>query len=440
MKLSGWGRTPVADCRLLSARGADEVLAAIAASPCLIARGNGRSYGDAALQPAATLSLLPSDRIIAFDETTGLLTCEAGLLLSDIIDLFLPRGWFPPVTPGTKFVTIGGMIAADVHGKNHHQHGGFGRHVDSFQLALASGQVVTCSRDENPGLFTATCGGMGLTGVILTATFRLRRVGSRYISQQTVRAPDLDAAMELFETNRTATYTVAWIDCLASGSARGRSIFAMGEHAGPGELNDVQRAAPFDNPAPRQAKSIPVDFPALALNRFSVRAFNALYYRLPRAAHSIVDYDPFFYPLDALHNWNRIYGKRGFLQYQCVLPKESSRAGLLELLEIIGSAGMGSFLAVLKLLGAGDFPLSFAMEGYTLALDFPYSDGLQLLLDRLDAVTDAHGGRVYLAKDARLSPHSLAHGYPQLDRFRQLRQQADPAQKFSSLLSERLGL
>lgn len=451
IRLSGWGRFPTAMCRVLQARGGEEVAAIVAAAKTdglrTVARGNGRSYGDASLQPQGTLCMLGSDRVIAFDEATGLLTCEAGLLLADLIDIFLPRGWFPPVTPGTKLVTIGGMIAADAHGKNHHKVGGFGRHVESLTLVMADGRTLTCSRTENAELFAATCGGMGLTGVIVTATFRLLRVQSRYMTQHTQAAANLDAAMDLFEANQNATYSVAWIDCLASGDSLGRSLFYTGEHATLSDLDDEQRAAPFAT-TKSHGKTIPVDFPSFALNRWTVRAFNAFYYRLPRLLRrlsnrwprTIIDIDPFFYPLDALHDWNRIYGKRGFVQYQCVLPMATSREGIRQLLQAISTSGMGSFLAVLKLLGPGDFPLSFPMEGYTLALDFPVGRRTFDLLNKLDAITAAHGGRIYLAKDARASASSIAATYPAIDQFKAARNAADPAHQFSSLLSERLDL
>ena len=430
--LSGWGRYPKTDCRVVPLRGEADAHAALAMGAPLIARGNGRAYGDAALQPQGTLDYRPCDRLLDFDAATGTLTCEAGVLLADILTTFMPRGWFPPVTPGTKFVTVGGMVAADVHGKNHHGAGSFGRHVLSLDLLHANGETVTCSATEHSDLFAATCGGMGLTGIILRATFRLIPIATRYIRQTTIRTPTLAATMDAFEQNRAATYSVAWIDCLSGGTARGRGIVTLGEHAAVTDLKDS--AAPLVA-KPRRRRTVPFDLPALALNGFSVRAFNALYYRLPRSAQNIVDYDPFFYPLDALHDWNRIYGKRGFLQYQCVLPLVASRAGMAELLTAIGASGQGSFLAVLKLLGPAAGPLSFPMEGYTLALDFPVRDGVFDLLDRLDAITQAHGGRVYLAKDARAQPGAIIAGYPRLAEFQQARDA-----RFASLLSERLKL
>lgn len=436
--LSGWGRYPQAECVIATPRRRDEILAAIAASPSLIARGNGRSYGDSSLNPETTLITRHVDRVLSFDAETGLLTCEAGLLLSDLLDLFLPLGWFPPVTPGTKFVSVGGMIASDVHGKNHHRAGSFGAHVISLDLALADGSVIRCGPAENRTLFEATCGGMGLTGVILRASFHLLPVETAQIRQETLRAANLDQVMDLFEASAGWTYSVAWIDCLATGSALGRSLLYRGEHAKRFELPKILRDAPIAAP-PRPKGRVPMDFPAFLLNRYSVRAFNELYYRRARPGTELVDLESFFYPLDALLDWNRLYGKRGLVQYQCVLPKAASREGLGRLLERIARAGLGSFLAVLKLFGRQEGLLSFPMEGYSLALDFPATAPSFALLDELDAIVADHGGRLYLAKDARMSA-PMMRGYDGLDRFREIRREADPAEKFSSLQSERLVL
>src|SRR5690348_10563539 len=260
MTLSGWGRYPRADCHVVRARGVDEVVAAVASSASLIARGNGRAYGDAALNPLSTLMLSASNRLIAFDPASGDLTCEAGVLLSDILDVYVPRGWFPPVTPGTKFVTVGGMIAADVHGKNHHAAGSFGDHVRRMTVALADGRVVSCSPSENGELFSATRGGMGLTGVILDASFRLRPIETAYIRRETLRVGDLDEAMSAFEASRDWTYSVAWIDCLARGATMGRSLLFRGEHASADELPTEQRTSPLVQ-RPRRSRRVPIDFP-----------------------------------------------------------------------------------------------------------------------------------------------------------------------------------
>lgn len=441
MKLSGWGNYPRLETTLRPFRGEAALARILGSSGSLIARGNGRAYGDAALNPRTTVSTLRHDRLLSFDEMTGRLTCEAGVLLSDLVDIFLPRGWFVPVTPGTRLVTIGGMIAADVHGKNHHVHGAFGRHIESLRLMTAVGEVVECSRTRHAELFRATIGGMGLTGVITEATFRLMPVETAHIRHETVAAGDLDAVMAAFEASAGWTYSVAWIDCQARGRHTGRALLYRGEHARREDLPWQHRAAPLTVP-PRRRWRVPFALPDITLNRLTVSAFNELYYRKGAAGgHAIVDAETFFYPLDAILDWNRIYGPSGFVQYQCVLPKPASRTGLGLLLERIAQAGSGSFLAVLKLFGRADDDgglLSFPMEGYTLALDFPASARTFALLTELDAIVADHGGRLYLAKDARMGVHLLRRGYgAALERFLALRGEAAP---FQSVLSQRLGL
>jgi FAD/FMN-containing dehydrogenase len=440
MRLSGWGRYPVLECRTLAARGQDDVLRAVETNPSLIARGLGRSYGDAALNPAGTLAMPLADRLISFDESTGLLGCEAGLSLAELLRLFVPRGWFPPVTPGTKFVTIGGMIATDVHGKNHHRGGSFGMHVEKLALAVADGRILTCSRTENPELFAATIGGMGLTGVILSAAFRLIRIETAFIRQRSHAADTLAEAIAILEREADATYSVAWIDCLAGGNRVGRSIIFAGEHAARGDLPPRRQSKPFEIPR-RRALTVPIDAPAWTLSPLAIRAFNEVYFRSnQRNAERVLDYDRFFYPLDALEGWNRLYGRRGFVQYQCVLPKAAAAAGLQRLLSRIRAAGQGSFLAVLKLLGPGGPFLSFPLEGCTLALDLPANAACLGLLNELDAVVADCGGRLYLAKDARASATLIERCYPDIDRFRHIRASVDPLRKFRSALSERVGL
>ena len=435
--LSGWGRFPRLECRVIAPADLEAVPAAVAAEPSLIARGNGRAYGDAALNPAATMELRACAGVEGFDAETGWIVARAGTMLSDLIDAFLPRGWFPPVSPGTRFVTLGGMIAADVHGKNHHVAGSFGAHLGWIELALANGEVRRCSPDADAELFAATCGGMGLTGVILRAAFRMIPVETSMIRRETLRAPDLDAAMDLFEASAGWTYSVAWIDCLSGGHALGRSVLTRGEHARVAEVPS-RVAGP-----PARTRRMGFDLPGFALNRWSVRAFNALYFRAGRPGTAFVELAPFFYPLDAILEWNRMYGRSGLFQYQCVLPLAASRAGMTALLRRIAASGAGSFLSVLKRFGdvAGPAPglLSFPMEGYTLALDFRATAANLALATELDAIVADHGGRLYLAKDARMAPAMLRF-YPGLERFRALRAAVDPGGRFASALSRRLGL
>lgn len=438
--LAGWGRYPVRECNVWQPSTTDALHDTLKPLNTSIGRGNGRSYGDASMNVDATIDMLRLNRLIAFDEATGTLVCEAGVLLSDLVATLVPRGWFPPVTPGTRMVTIGGMIASDVHGKNHHAAGSFCDHVDWFDLELGDGRVLRCSLTENTDLFAATCGGMGLTGIIVRASFRMLKIETAYMRQRTIRVPDLEQALSVFEQSHSSTYSVAWIDCMATGKSLGRSAILLGEHATQDELDPLRGSAPLARPS-RKTKTIPIDFPSFALSGFNVRMFNHLYYAMQRPGDAVVDLDPYFYPLDAIFDWNRIYGRLGFLQYQSVLPLATSEKGLRRLLEAISGAGAGSFLAVLKRMGQQSFGmLSFPMEGYTLALDFPATPDNFALLERLDAITADHGGRVYLTKDARVSPERFAAGYPRLNEFRTLREQYGLDKRFSSLLSQRLGL
>lgn len=443
--LSGWGRWPRRTCRtapLLAEApfpGGPTLGAASA-----ITRGNGRSYGDPALNPDMTLTGTRANRMLSFDPETGDLVTEAGVLMSEILDIFAPRGWFPQVVPGTRFGSVGGMIGSDVHGKNHHCAGSFGDHVNWIDLLCADGELRRCSSEENTELYNATCGGMGLTGHVLAASFRLRSIPSAWIAQETIPVPDLDTAMGVFEANHDTTYSVAWIDCLARGDSRGRSLIYLGDHADPEALDREKRADPFKLPA-RRKLAMPLDAPSWALNALTLRAFNQAYYKAGcrKAGHGVVDYDSYFFPLDSIANWNRLYGAPGFAQYQCALPLATARDALLDLLEAISEARLGSFLAVLKRMGPGapERPLSFPIEGYTLALDFPLSSRALTLLDCLDEITVAAGGRLYLAKDSRMTQRTFEAGYgPALDQFRALRAETGATDVFQSVQSRRLAI
>jgi decaprenylphospho-beta-D-ribofuranose 2-oxidase len=414
-----------------------EVGAELAALPSAIARGNGRSYGDSSLNPDGVISTRRLANMLAFDKVAGILVCEAGVMLSDVLDVALPHGWFAPVTPGTRFVTIGGMIASDVHGKNHHGAGSFADHLLCLDLALPDGSVVRCSREAEPDLFAATCGGMGLTGVIMRASFRLMPVETAYIRSRTIHAADLDEAFEIFEAAQSATYSVGVIDALARGEHLGRCVIFIGEHARRYELPAAGRAHPFARKH-RRPKRLPIDFPPIAMSRLPVQTFNIAYSLAHPSGESVGDLYPYFYPLDAVLEWNRIYGRRGFAQYQCVLPLEESPAGMRRLLEEISRRGGASFLTVLKRMGPGSFGhLSFPMEGYTLAIDFPAHPETLALLDRLDAITAEHGGRIYLTKDSRAKPSAMA-AYPRLEAFREVRRRYGLCGRVESLQSRRL--
>lgn len=434
MTLTNWGKYPVINCDFRSCYEESEFIGALAEGRETIARGLGRCYGDSALSKLV-IDTTKFNHFLEFDEKSGVLTCEAGVSLEEILETFIPKGWFLPVTPGTKFVTIGGAIASDVHGKNHHVSGSISSHIGFFDLLKADGTVVGCSKNENGDLFDATFGGMGLTGVVLRASIKLIRIETSYIVQNTVKAKNLREIMDLFESSVDYTYSVAWIDCLAKGNSLGRSILMRGEHAKADEVTGPKLKV--EN---KKKLNIPFEFPSFVLNRFTVKAFNELYYgKAPKNKTDIVDYDTFFYPLDSMLNWNRIYGKRGFTQYQFVLPKEGSYEGLEKILKAISQSGQGSFLAVLKLFGKQDGMLNFPKEGYTLALDFPITDKLFPLLDKLDAIVKEFGGRLYLTKDVRMTKEMFESGYSRLPEFKIIKEMYDPNNRFSSLQSKRVG-
>ncbi len=443
MILHGWGRYPRIESQTLQARRVSEIDASVRSTSGLIARGNGRSYGDAAIGDQATLMCRGLNRMRSFDPATASLTVEGGTMLSDILEAFIPRGYFPPVVPGTKFVTVGGMIASDVHGKNHHRDGGFGAHVQEIKVVLASGETVVCSPQSNEDLFYATIGGMGLTGVIAEARFTMKPIETGWIMQTTTVAHDLTAAIDALDAADNATYSVAWIDCLSRGSSLGRSLIFSGEHATVQQIaSSDSRKQPFPTVAPARL-GLPFDFPRWALNRASVTAFNEIYFRAgARKAGSpqLVHWNPYFFPLDGINDWNRLYGKQGFVQHQCVIPEATSDHVLAEILGRFTSSGRGSFLAVLKKLGAGTGWLSFPMPGYTLALDLPATPDVFALLNEIDKLVVEAGGRLYLAKDARQSRETFEAGYPQLEAFKQLRRTVDPDGRFNSKLATRLGL
>jgi decaprenylphospho-beta-D-ribofuranose 2-oxidase len=441
IELSGWGRYPRHFTKVFKPRSPVEVARIQPALPLFVARGNGRAYGDAAIGVEATLDCRALDRMKQFDPATGRLTVEAGVLLSDIIACFLPRGFFPAVVPGTRHVTVGGMIASDVHGKNHHRVGGFGHTLDSITLILPSGERRTCSINENSDLFSATVGGMGLTGTIVEACIRLQPVETGWIRQRTIVAKDLNEALNAFVTHDQATYSVAWIDCLARGSNLGRSLVYVGEHVLQDDLAQRGSDLPLYPTAKRPLFSAPVDLPSFALNRYSVAAFNQLYFR--RGAHRaaaeiVIPWDEYFFPLDNIERWNRIYGRRGFLEHQCVLPENTAHGVLGDILERVAARGEGSFLAVLKKLSAGIGLLSFPIPGYTLALDFAVSNGVFAFLDEIDRLVIGAGGRLYLAKDGRQSPTIFEAGYPELGKFREIRKAIGADRALQSCQSKRL--
>ena len=410
-----------------------------------IARGAGRSYGDASLpQKDGGRVILGTrlDRMLAFDPRTGDLTAEAGVTLHDIIAVFQPRGWFLPTTPGTKFVTLGGAVAADVHGKNHHVDGSFSAHVQAITLLTADGRELQLTRQDHSRYFWATVGGMGLTGLILAVQLRLRRIPSAWYRVRYERAPDIDAAIaRLAEEDNGHRYSVAWIDCLASGKSLGRSVLMLGNDAEPEELPTAWRRRPMAIPRKRRLL-VPFDFPNGALTGLSVSAFNQVFYWKHAVGTHIVDYDSYFYPLDSVRHWNRIYGRRGFVQFQALFPEQTAAGGLRRVLEALSTARLASFLAVLKRSGAaGSGLLSYLFPGYTLALDIPNAgEDLRRLHDRLQRILLELGGRIYFAKDTLGTSEAIAAMYPRLEEFRAVQAELDPAGRIRSRLSSRLSL
>ncbi|MBE7178195.1 MAG: FAD-binding oxidoreductase [Mucilaginibacter polytrichastri] len=434
-KIANWGNYPVMESDERQIRFEDEIGRLVTENPSLLARGNGRCYGDAALA-AKTINTVRFDKVLGFDINTGIFDCQAGITLDQILEIIVPKGWFLPVTPGTKFVTIGGALASDVHGKNHHLEGSISNHVLDFDLILADGEPLKVTREDYPLLFEATAGGMGLTGVISRVRFQLKPIKTSYIRQKQIKAANLTEILSLFEQYHEYTYSVAWIDCLSTGKSFGRSILMLGEHA---EEHEVKNAGSKLKAGKKPMFTLPFYFPSFALNKLTIKAFNWLYYNknLKKVQDSVTHYEPFFYPLDALNEWNKMYGKKGFVQYQFVLPY-SGKQGLIDILTRISKKGLGSFLAVLKVFGKQESMISFPFEGYTLALDFPVSDALFPFLDELDVIVEEYGGRVYMSKDARMDAGFFARTYPRLNEFRAVLDQYNPQQKFSSEQAHRL--
>lgn len=413
-----WGRYPkVKHTQVMPVYWRDEVPDLEGNGQPVLPHAYGRSYGDSCLnENGVSLDVSHLNRFISFDEETGLLCCEAGVSLAEILEVMVPRGWFLPVTPGTKFVSVGGAIANDIHGKNHHAGGTFGSHVERFKLLRSDGQRLVCSPTENPELFAATIGGLGLTGLLLWAEFKLKRIANPYIDVDNIRFTSLKEFFELSaEADRDFEYTVSWVDLLVGGEALCRGIFTRGNH----NQNPALAQKPLKKHLPL---AVPFNLPQFVLNSLTVKGFNELYYhkQLPKRLHRIESYDPFFYPLDGIHEWYRMYGRRGFLQYQFVIPFEGAHEAMSDILGRIRRSGAGSFLTVLKEFGSLSSPgmLSFPRPGLTLALDFAYAGEKTLrLLEELDTIVRHYNGAIYPAKDARMSAASFQQFYPRWQEF-----------------------
>ena len=426
MEYPSWGLYPkVANQTLLTLEQRNQDLPQTDSS--ILPRGLGRSYGDSCLNENGTLiSNLNLNHMIEFNSDTGILRCEAGVSLNEILQFAVPRGWFLSVSPGTKFVTVGGAIANDVHGKNHGRAGNFGHHTLSFELLRSNGERLLCSRNQNPDYFHATVGGMGLTGFITWAEIQLKKIPSSYIAQEQIQFYNLQEFFELSqESDKNFAYVAGWVDCVNGGNDV-RGIIIRGNYS-------EQRAGDYQVHRSNSAKTIPTYFPDFALNPLSIRAFNLAYYHKNIFKHraNTVHYEPFFYPLDSVNNWNKIYGRRGFLQYQVVVPYATDNGqAIREIMDLVKKSQMGSFLVVLKTFGSikSEGMMSFPREGVTLALDFAnYGPDLLKFLDRCDVIVRQAGGAIYPAKDARMSKESFAQFYPRLNEFEKF---IDP--KFSS--------
>jgi len=404
-EISGWGRFPKIKTKEMMPQFESELIKILKTNNSYVPRGNGRSYGDSAINKNLTINLTQMNRYLHWDSENGDLIAESGVLIADIVNTFLPRGWCLHVTPGTKFVTLGGAIACDVHGKNHNKEGSFGNHVNWIEIINEKNEVIRCSPDENSEIFYWTIGGMGLTGFIIRCSIKLKKVESGWIKQKTVVNMNLNETFQSFYESQDSTYSVAWMDCLSSGKSFGRSILMLGEHA---QKNEVPKKSVTYPKRKDQKITVPFDAPSFLLNNSTISLFNQFYFNLSKKNQtSLVDWDTYFYPLDSIGKWNRMYGKRGFFQFQCLLSSNLSKKGYAKILSTIQNKSSGSFLAVLKYFGSGNGHLSFPKEGFSLALDFKASrKNIEVGKELADIVND-FGGSFYLAKDAILKDYQF---------------------------------
>lgn len=442
--MAGWGNHPVVDARRVEPSRPPGDVALLSGDIPLIPRGKGRSYGDASL-PAPYGTAIDTrwlNKFVGFDSERGIVSAESGTSLEQLLDVIVPRGWFLPVSPGTRLISLGGALASNIHGKNHHRRGGIVDFVESL-TALTENGPVECSRHQESELFRATVGGYGMTGVITQATLRLMRIETSLIEHRLIKVPDLATAMSVCEENdERYEYSVTWLDNLAGGNALGRGMVMLGNHARLDALPASRRGRALDLSWKRQL-SAPRRFPGQLLNNVSNRLFNWAYGNkfLGRETTGLSTFESWFYPLDGIANWNRFYGAGGFVEYQCAIPLESAAAGLRAVLKRVHDRGLGSFLAVYKRIGRDNVTLPFAMPGYTLCLDFAAGrPGLYETLDELDEIVIEHGGRVYLSKDSRLKPAVFRRMYPEYPEWRAVVDRYAPGCRFQSRLSQRLEL
>jgi len=430
--ISGWGQYPKIDANLFYPENKSQCFDYIK-KKSLIPRGSGKSYGDSA-NADNVLQSFKINKVLKFDKINGVITCEAGVTFRDLITIIVPEGWFFPVTPGTSYLTIGGAIAADVHGKNHHNEGSFSDYILNMDMILGSGDFVSVSKKVLPDLFYATCGGMGLTGFIFSATIKLKRITSSKIIQSIQVSKSLEEVCESFERFSSANYSVAWLDTIATGKDFGKSIFFLGNHADNKDFV-IEKFKPIN---------LPMKIGSFIINKYTMNVFNKIYYKrssIKSNNKSLIDINNFFYPLDKIKNWNLIYGNKGFTQYQLVIPKKNSILNLKKILKTISDNNEYSSLAVLKLLGKNNNNyLSFPMEGLTLALDFKLSNSIIKLIKFLDEMIVDMNGKIYLAKDALMKEDVFKKTYTKWREFENVRHKYSAVGKFSSTQSRRLGL
>lgn len=439
-KLAGWGNYPVSESYTVAVRQAGDIMSPLQRGT-LVPRGLGRSYGDQAVNDDQYVGdCTRLHHFLAWDEREGILECEAGVSLEEIITVFAPKGWLPMICPGTKFVTIGGAIANDIHGKAHHIDGSFVNCVLSFTILLADGRILTASRTEHADLFWANFGGLGLLGVILTARIKLRKIETTYFKQKSIKIRNLDHMLEaLDQYDHDYNYSVAWIDALAKGPKIGSGVLTLGNAAKLADLPPALAQAPLKLHKTSKL-TVPFFLPSFTLNNLTVRLLNRVIAFVQHSPKEFIHYEKFFFPLDAIHHWNRGYGKRGFVQYQFVIPETNGRQHLAEILAMIAQSGCTPFLNVFKRMGEGQGLLSFPFKGYTLAIDFPVTKQLFAFTPKLDAKVLAAGGRLYLGKDALLQEDMFKAMYPQYTEWLAVKQKYDPAGKFSSNIARRLGM
>lgn len=437
----GWGRTRKVNASTHAPSEVSQVK--IPNDWCRIARGGGRSYNDASvLADGLVIETCKLRRVKSFNDERGTLKIEAGALLSDVLAFIVPRGWFLAVTPGTKRASVGGCVAADVHGKNHHRAGAFGKYVRELELLTVDGEILRLSPEENSEVYRATIGGMGLTGLILNATLQLIPIETSLISVRCRRTKDLDDSLGVFDEHYLDDeYTVAWIDCLANKKELGRGVFVSGHHATREEIGIGSLERPIYEP--RKECTLPDFVPKWVLNRWSMRAFNLCYYLMKgrKEQNFFSRIDEFFYPLDAVTNWNVLYGRKGFSQYQCVFPTAQAERGIKKIIQALSRSRIPCFLCVLKRLGAkGDGLLSFPIPGYTLALDLPADEGIEELVHEFDRIVVESQGRIYLAKNPIVRKELLKEMYAELPQWIESKDQLDPRHRFRSDMSTLFGL